>query len=789
MDSVSGYDSLLESSHAESISALASHGGRKFTSSLTKYVIHTSSIPLATTMDQQFLLPEQDSESYFHGYQAGEKGEVHCPMRSCMYIKSDRTRGRERLKKNCPCYEVALENGSLQPLCFLVYVRSLNRNLVGTEADADPNQNINPEEVMFCQNSAGIFDNSYPGMVRDRTSLTGWNHVGPRTIMRLMDCLYWFRAFENQYKLKRQLYEHISRFGFKKARHNVMQTLHTLNSLLVKKMIAFSAEIEGYVPLAKHTAWAFSVLMEDYGRSVEIKTFSGELVEPTVGFYIDAKAYANAVKSNFHKEDRYSRLSCLDWRASTKAFGAFFGTELRRLSAYVESVYASTGSDYTLSPAWIFRMTTLAQTRGIGYLPDAIAECKRQAFRNTVNREMVMVEPEMMHLQAVAVQKRLHEGGIPYQVLSKYRLDRLPKEKVELLVDAFSRIDLPIKPTASVDTFVKDGGKVEDARLLLSIARNNRWQIPVRDLETHEILEFLSVSETEREEDTDQISRFLFWISYQLFLNHWIKKGQWAEESEYHEFLKAGSPYEPAIMDAKIVHISEPGKERNLTKSHATLAWLLTPAAKLSQGILAMLPEHRAGLLESGHEWRHQKRISAMSDESGFIYDPMTGKVYKEIRHVFKDWTESTDFICKSVGYAHYRAFLDFVDFPQGYKRLILKTIVEPQPVTEVVSRRFIGDDEIIEPVEWSGSINEGFMMGNPVTKAILHLVHESERAIATHFLKLRGLRFVPNYKFGMFPDQGRIDRKRSSENRSSYLPLVTTEAARRPSLRVVRHS
>lgn len=385
----------------------------------------------------------------------------------------------------------------------------------------------------------------------------------------------------------------------------------------------------------------------------------------------------------------------------------------------------------------------------------------------TVNREPITVEPEMMHLQALGVKERLVEGGIPPLILSEERIHSRPKEERELFEDAFSRIEMPLKGAASVDTYVKDGGKIEDARRLLSLARQCKWEIPVRDLGTHEIREYIRVPEDP--EEVDDLSRYLFWISYQLILNHWSKRGEWTNEEAYILMTPQG-PYEPAVMDAKIVHISEPGKERNLTKSHAALAWFLTPGAKLSQATLAMLKEHRAGLLESGHEWRHQKRISPMSDESGFVYDSRTGKVYPEIRHVFKDWTESTDFISKSVGYVHLRTFFDYVGFPRSYARLILKTIVEPQPVTEVTSRSYIGEDEFTEPVTWTGSIREGFMMGNPITKTILHLVHESERAVATLFLRKRNLRYRPNYKFGMSYDRARLDRKLSSQDTTTYL-------------------
>jgi len=768
MSAFSSSDGLWSepSTHQESISALSSHGGRKFSTSYSRFVIHTTTIPLASTLDQGYLITDENCESYFHGYEAGEKTDVHCPSRSCMFTRSDGTRGRERLKANCPCGEVALENGSMKPLCFLVYVRSLNRNLVGWEQDGPAPENINPEEIMFCQNSAGVFDNSYPGYMRDKTGLTGWSHVNEKSLVDVLKTLYWYRRFSYQYRLDTKVRELINRLGIRKTKHIVMQSVHTINSLLVKKMMAFSPEIEGYEPLAKHSAWAFRDLLEIYGMAPQWNA-AGLMIEPTEGFAQDAKNFANFVKSSFHKETRITRLSITEWRSSTKSFGAFFGTELRRLRAYAESVYATTGSDYTLSPAWIFRMTTLCQTRGLGYLPEAIAECRRQAFRNTVNRETVRVSPEMMHLQALAVKQRL-ASKIPPLILSEDRIPSRSKEEKEMFQDAFSRIAMPIKNTASLDSFVKDGGKVEDARALLELARENQWQIPVRDLGTHEIREYISVSNDP--ELSEDVSRPLFWISYQLFLNHWASKGQW-DRTETHQFFVGGVEYAPKIMDAKIVHISEPGlKERNLTKSHSCLAWMLTPGAKLAQGILSVLPEHRAGLLESGHEWRHQKRISPLSDESGFIYDSRTGKVYSDIRHVFKDWTESTDFICKVVGYVHLRTFFDYTGFPPAYARLILKTIVEPQPVSEVIAMTHVGHDEIIEPVQWSGSINEGFMMGNPMTKPILHLVHESEHAVAILYLTRRGLKFVPSYKLGMQFDRVRLDRNMPVGSDKLYL-------------------
>jgi len=762
-------DGVTLSSHAESLQTLTSHGGRTFQSAPSKYVIHTHTIPLATVVDQQYLLPPEQSEGYFHGYQAGEKGSIHCPHRSCMYIRDDKSRVQERLKKNCPCGEVALQNGSLQPLCFMVYLRSLNHTLTGLKQPEGTSWNLDPAEIMFCQTATGIFDNSYPGHLRDKIGVTGWHHVSNDSIISAMESLYWYRKYDRQYKLSNQLRESMTRRGLRATKHNVMQSCHTVNSLLLKKMLSMAPEIEGYKQLAKHTAWAFNELMKDYGSGT-LQDSVGRVIEPTSGFYIDAKEFSSLVKMTFHRERREDRLEWLSYKSKTKAFGAFFGSELRRLKAWVESEYSASGSDYSLSPAWIYRASILSQTRGMGYLPEAIAECRRINFRNTVNRDNVKVEPEIMHLQYLAVQKRLAGAGLPRDVLSTERV-RIPGQETDRKIfdEVMSRIELPLKGTASVDTFVKDGGKVEDARLLLKLAREESWKIPVRDLDTNSIIEFVTVSR-ETESETDY-SRPLFWISYQLFLNHFSREGKWDKKDEWPFLLSNGDEYRPGIMDTKIVHISEPGKERNLTKSHACLAWFLTPASKITQGILAFLPEHRAGLLESSHEWRHQKRVSALSDESGFIYDSATGKLQKEIRHVFKDWTESTDFICKSVGYTHLRALLDYVGFPRNYGRLLLRVIVEPQPVVETTARTILEDGgEINEPVKWSGFIREGFMMGNPMTKTILHLVHSSERSISELFLGRRGLRFRDTFKYSLFTDQARLDRDQSDRDRTQYL-------------------
>jgi hypothetical protein len=294
-----------------------------------------------------------------------------------------------------------------------------------------------------------------------------------------------------------------------------------------------------------------------------------------------------------------------------------------------------------------------------------------------------------------------------------------------------------------VDHAVLDGGKLEDARLCIRRIIDNDWMVPIRSLHDNKVLSWISPQAEEFDEDWNRI---LFWFSYQLAINWLCSRGLEKDESLYHAFIeRGGKEYTNDILRCAIVHIMEPGKVRNLVKGTGEVAWFLTPAAKILQTTLAMLPEHKAGLLDSSHEWMHTKRISAESDESGFIYHPKTGYRRPGILQVFKDWTESTDFISKRVGCAHLGSLMSYIGFPRAYGLMVLRIIREPQPVLEVIDYRYktnvgTGDTWEVERRRWNGFVSEGYMMGMPVTKPILHLVHTSERQVVKHFLRKRGI-------------------------------------------------
>jgi hypothetical protein len=618
----------------------------------------------------------------------------------------------------------------------------------------DYDQGIKPAQIMFCHDSNGILDNSYPGIIRDRLGVTSWGHVNSaQKLKNAFGCLYWYRKYGPKYKLSREIDNYCRLRGIAESRRVWSQVLHTLNGLLIKKFMALGPEIVGYRDLADQTARMAKELFLDYIKPVHMSA-GLYIQQPSV--FVELKDLFNQIKQDFHKPLRETRTRWLQKIFCNRAIGSFFGSEFRRLMATINRYQSSENEDYTESLAWVFRCATLCQTRTMGYLPGHIAEVKRDLYRKTVNRPLDKLESKQAKYLYLATKKFLYEGGIKESLFYTER-DRSDG----MLCDAIANVAVEIKQNASVDQTVSSGGKIEDARLLIQIALENGWKIPVRDLHDHSILEVITISDHDQE--IESWSRIIFWTSYQIVLNFWIKRGKW-DCRDYVRLPIDGGEYSEDILLAKILHISEPGKERNLTKSKAVYAWFLTPAGKLCQSVLANLPEHRAGLEMAAHDWMHTRRISSESTESGFIYDPETSKLRGDVVHAFKDWTESTDFIGKFVGLSHLTALFDFTGFPLKYGELVKRTILAPQPVEEVAIRRigsFDLGDKLNETsfVTWKGAIREGYMMGNPITKSILHLIHVSELQSVKEYLQRRGIRIERGGPFQESLDRPKIER------------------------------
>ena len=88
---------------------------------------------------------------------------------------------------------------------------------------------------------------------------------------------------------------------------------------------------------------------------------------------------------------------------------------------------------------------------------------------------------------------------------------------------------------------VKDGGKVEDTRFFLQLICKNGWRIPIRDLDTFEVISQTSRLEPKSEcsDNIPDLSSHIFWFSLQNVINFAVICGLQKEEF-FHSFIYKG---------------------------------------------------------------------------------------------------------------------------------------------------------------------------------------------------------------------------------------------------------
>jgi hypothetical protein len=643
-------------------------------------------------------------------------------------MNKERSWAYESIPRNCPCLQVknideSGEEKDLIPICFNTFIKVLDKNLKN-----EP-QSVHPGEVMFCFYSSHIFDERFPRTIRESIGISSFGNVNERNLIPLMEQIYWFKEYNKSLKLSNFIRKTIRKRGWYQTLSAIKQSLFTLNGLILKKILAFGPELSSYRRLNGSVAHLFRELLGAYTMDTTYND-KGEPIE-VENVYTELKDFANFVKENFAKENPSDRMEILFYKFKNKVVEKFWFHEFQSLYNHVTIIWSELEIDYTSSLAWYYRMTILCQTRILGYLPKAISEAKSYEYRRLIERKPETISGEEYNILYQSVQDALRDGKIPPHILIEHEGEM---EK-EMFKDIFNSVEFVLKGSASTEYSVSQGGKLEDARVQIGQAKDWNIKVPVRDLHTNEITDFISAPKQENGDETYE--RFLFWLSYQMALNYLVAIRQF--DKKFYFDIKFENEWKK-ILHARIIHIQEPGKDRILIKSSANLAWMLTPAAKLLQAGLAQHEDFRVGLLGSAHGWKYARRLSGESGEANFIYNN-EGKKNENVFQFFEDWSQATDFIEKERGIAILQALGDYLGFPQEYLKVIKTIIIQPQPVKEAIkyqSNLSGGFDQI--RIEWNGSIRNGFMMGNPVTKPILHGMHLAEDAIGKWILKKYGI-------------------------------------------------
>jgi hypothetical protein len=237
------------------------------------------------------------------------------------------------------------------------------------------------------------------------------------------------------------------------------------------------------------------------------------------------------------------------------------------------------------------------------------------------------------------------------------------------------------------------GGKLEAARRVLSTNR----EIPEIDLEsgrpTGKILT----------RDNSSQGEMLF---------HW----------SCGTFVDRATVYKRNCMSCRISLVAELGKYRTITVSTLQHALLLHPFSHMGLKILEAMPEDQSGIKAANHAWNFFKRLSHKNPSASFLFNEGIQTSVTSL-----DWEQATDYTDPHIAGAMINRLMFKLGVPTWYRQTVLFALTAPRQV-ETLDRNMV-------PIEVFYT-SRGVLMGDPVTKVILHLHHAIGANIAMILLR-----------------------------------------------------
>jgi len=344
-----------------------------------------------------------------------------------------------------------------------------------------------------------------------------------------------------------------------------------------------------------------------------------------------------------------------------------------------------------------FLFGLLSQTRGAGTPPPLVLLQSKVKFLSTIR-----LEAPLKNSFRVLARRAMEEV-----------LDALPAAAFTGLA---TKARITVTTSASWEHTRREGGTVETARELLSTVPPDET-VPIRDLETGAIV---SRRLTFR---FDTVGECVFWLA----LDHVLR-----------------TPVDD-LKVAFLTVVKEPGKARTVTKARACLKIVLDVVNKLcSEPLKKGIRSSQSGMAQANHGWNLFLRL--MSDEmrdmlfSTEIREENAYEGYVERTDTFKslfvsstDYKEATDQLHHTVAADLGMAWMRKCGIPAILRGIVRRTCFEPRRVYFYASGVLanLGDNA---PAMGEGinvvTLRRGVLMGDPLTKVVLHLVNVVTRHI-----------------------------------------------------------
>jgi hypothetical protein len=322
-------------------------------------------------------------------------------------------------------------------------------------------------------------------------------------------------------------------------------------------------------------------------------------------------------------------------------------------------------------PVDLYSVATLSQTRASGVPPRSVY------LKTMLKIKTVLQEPEdpqvyedvraFIRPSIVSIHNKVLDRLGSMSQIEKFWTNCLEKAKISL------------SDSGEFFTNSESGGKLEACRKILSQMK----EVPIRNLHTGVVESIVPI-------DSIPVGEAIF---------------QWACE----RFSDRNACYDRNLMSVRISLVAELGKYRAITVSHLAHAVLLHVLSHVLLEYLKAIPSSCSGVAAGNHAWNFFKRLSHKNPNANFIFGD------KDVYLFSTDWEQATDFTNQSIAQSILTHLCDVLGIPRWYAETCIFALCAPRQVEQL--------DPENKTLECFFT-TRGELMGDPVTKVILHYHH-----------------------------------------------------------------
>jgi hypothetical protein len=344
----------------------------------------------------------------------------------------------------------------------------------------------------------------------------------------------------------------------------------------------------------------------------------------------------------------------------------------------------------------LYRDAQMSQTRGTGTPPLAVVLQSKIKFIKTVTSPAETFSATQGRLIVTSIMSLMDE--VPDHVFTG--------------VQGWAKV--AVTTSACLENTREEGGTVEFIRLMIQFGMRE-GPCKVIDLETGEFIEHKLLSGCTPGE-------YIFWMCLDYVLSNDLE----------------------CMREAFLLMIKEPGKARTVTKAHGALKIVLDFVGRIASiPIAKAFASSRSGMKQSNQAWNFFKDIFTDLEEEIFRverhgYTVLNDRTIEDIVYR-KMWMSSTDFVTATdfaeheLGRNVAELWMRKCGIPKVLRRVVTQTSYKPRRIQFTAKGPLAGYGRVVDA---ENSINEitlvrGILMGDPVTKPVLHLINMGVRRTA----------------------------------------------------------